>query len=123
MSDPTVPSHTNAPSFVPLYEELDAGIFDRKVSHAIAQTALAVVNAGEKTKKGRITIELEIERIGEGAQVNMTHTLTYVRPTLRGKTQETDKTQTLLYVSKGGKMTITPDTQLDLIPRTRREVI
>lgn len=118
MSDPQT-----APGFTPLFEELDAGIFDRKVSHAIAQTALAVVNADDRKKTGRVTIEFEIERIGEGAQVGMTHKLTYARPTLRGKIQETDSTQTLLYVGKGGKLTITPDTQLDLIPKTRREVV
>lgn len=118
MSDPL-----SAPEFTAVYEELDAGIFDRKVSHAMAQTAMAVVNADDKNKKGRVTIEYEIERIGDGAQINMTHKLTYVRPTLRGKVQETDSTQTLLYVGKGGKMTITPDTQMDLIPKTRREVV
>lgn len=112
-----------APEFTAVFEELDGGIFDRKVSHAMAQTAMAVVNAEDKSKKGTVTLEFEFERIGEGAQINMAHTIKFTRPTLRGKIQETDKTQTLLHVGKGGKMTITPDTQMDLIPRTRREVV
>lgn len=115
--------HTNAPGFVDIFEELDAGIFDRKVSSAIAQTALAVVNAESKKQTGKVTIEFNIERIGEGAQVNMTHKLTYSKPTTRGKVMETNETQTLLYVGKGGKMTVTPDTQLDLISKTQREVV
>lgn len=114
---------TNAPGFVEVFEELDAGIFDRKVSHAIAQVALAVVNAESRKQTGRVTLEFNIERIGEGAQVNMTHKLAYSKPTLRGKVNETDETQTLLYVGKGGKMTVTPDTQLDLIQKTSREVV
>ena len=112
----------NAPSFIDVFEELDAGIFDRKVSHAIAQVALAVVNAESRKQTGKVTLEFNIERIGEGAQVNMTHKVTYSKPTLRGKANETDETQTLLYIGKGGKMTITPDTQLDLIQKTTREV-
>lgn len=114
---------TSAPGFVEVFEELDAGIFDRKVSHAIAQTALAVVNAESRKQTGKITLEFNIERIGEGAQVNMVHKLTYQKPTLRGKVNETDETQTLLYVGKGGKLTVTPDTQLDLIQKTAREVV
>lgn len=118
MTDPT-----KAPSFVDVFEELDAGILDRKVSAALAQTALAVVNAESRKQTGKVTLEFEIARIGEGAQVTMSHKLSYARPTLRGKVQETDTTQTLLYVGKGGKLTITPDTQLDLIHKTQREVV
>lgn len=115
--------HTNAPSFVDVFEELDAGILDSKVSAALAQTALAVVNAESRKQTGKVTLEFEITRIGEGAQVHMSHKLSYTRPTLRGKAQETDTTETLLYVGKGGKLTVTPDTQLDLIQKTQREVV
>lgn len=118
MTDPT-----KAPGFIEVFEELDAGIFERKVAHAISQTALAVVNAESRKQTGKVVLEFNIERIGEGAQVNMTHKLTYQKPTLRGKATETDETQTLLYVGKGGKMTVTPDTQLDLIQKTHREVV
>ncbi|WP_059759075.1 hypothetical protein [Thiobacillus denitrificans] len=82
-----------------------------------------MVNAESKKQTGKVTLEFNIERIGEGAQVNMTHKLTYAKPTMRGKASETDETQTLLYVGKGGKMTVTPDTQLDLISKTQREVV
>lgn len=115
--------HTNAPSFVDVFEELDAGILHIKASTALAQTALAVVNAESRKQTGKVTIEFEIARIGEGAQVQMSHKLSYTKPTLRGKAQETDSTQTLLYVGKGGKLTVTPDTQLDLIQKTQREVV
>lgn len=113
----------HAPSFVDVFEELDAGILDRKVSAALAQTAMAVVNAENRKHTGKVTLEFELARIGEGAQVTMTHKLTYTRPTLRGKTQEIDTTETLLYVGKGGKLTVTPDTQIDLIPKVKREVV
>lgn len=118
MTDPL-----NAPGFVDVLEELDAGIFHRKTSHAVAQVALAVVNAESRKQTGKVTLEFNIERIGEGAQVNMTHKLAYQKPTLRGKVNETDETQTLLYVGKGGKMTVTPDTQLELIGKTQREIV
>lgn len=116
-------STTTAPDFTEVFEELDAGIFGRKVSHALSETAMAVVNAESRKQTGKLTLEFNIERIGEGAQVNMTHKLTYQKPTLRGKVNETDETQTLLYVGKGGKLTVTPDTQLDLIQKTQREVV
>lgn len=113
---------TGAPGFVPVLEELDAGIFERKIAQALAETARSVVNADSKKQSGKITIELDLTRIGEGAQVQMTHKLTYARPTLRGKIQETDTTQTLLYVGRGGKLTITPDTQTEMFAKQPREV-
>lgn len=113
---------TNAPGFIAVLEELDAGIFERKIAHALAETARAVVNADSKKQSGKITIEFDLARIGEGAQVQMTHKLSYARPTLRGKIQETDTTQTLLYVGKAGKLTVTPDTQLEIFQKQQREV-
>ena len=115
-------NETKAPGFVPVLEELDAGIFERKIAHALAETARAVVNAESKKQSGKITIELELTRIGEGAQVQMQHKLSYARPTLRGKIQETDTTETLLYVGKGGKLTVTPDTQMEIFTKQPREV-
>lgn len=111
------------PDFVPVFEELDAGLFSRKVAAAIAETALAVVNAESAKQTGEVALEFKIARIGEGAQISMTHRLKFSRPTRRGKRSENDVTLTLLYVGKGGKLTVTPDTQIDLFKKEERKVV
>ena len=57
--------HTNAPSFVDVFEELDAGILHRKASTALAQTALALRTEYEKTALHRMGIPMEraLERV------------------------------------------------------------
>jgi len=81
-----------------------------------------VVNSDDAKKTGKITIELTLERIGNGAQINMAHKLTYKRPLARGNIVETNETSTLVYCGKGGALTITPDTQLNLIAKIERQV-
>lgn len=111
------------PGFIPVLEEMDAGLFAQKIASALAETAVAVVNAERKDQKGTISIELDIARVGEGAQVSISHTLTFKRPTKRGHVGEKNKTETLFYVGRGGKLTVTPDTQMELIARQAREVV
>ncbi|MDA8258028.1 MAG: hypothetical protein M0Z99_20790 [Betaproteobacteria bacterium] len=95
--------------------DLDAGLFVRKLSRAMADTAMAVVSQDGRAKKGRVTITLDIERLNaDGTQVNVTHTLAYSRPTKRGKATEEDTTATLMYVGGNGAMTLLPFKQNDL---------
>ena len=112
-----------SPNFVAVLEELDAGYFNQRISAALAATAVAVVNNENKAKTGSVIIELKLSRIGEGAQIRMGHRLSYKSPTKRGYVSESDETETLLYVGRGGKMTVTPDTQMDLIAKQPREVV
>ncbi|MDL2098840.1 hypothetical protein KC966_11750 [Proteus terrae] len=99
---------TNVPDFL---SELDAGVFENKVSVALNDVALGVLNNGGK---GKVIIELDIERLSnstEEKRVEITHKLKFTAPTLRGKRTEDDATKTPMYVGKGGKLTIMQEDQ------------
>ncbi len=103
--------------------DLDAGLFVRKLSRAMADTAMAVVSQDGRAKKGRVTITLDIERLNaDGTQVNVTHTLAYSRPTKRGKATEEDTTATLMYVGGNGALTLLPYKQDDLFGKPERHI-
>jgi hypothetical protein len=92
-------------------QELDAGIFVNKVTEALRKVALGVVN---HNKKGTVTIQLDIDRIGESDSVQVKHTVKYNQPTLRGKLVEDNTTSTPLHVSRFGDLSISPLSQADL---------
>lgn len=98
-------------SFSQLLDDLDAGIFDQKVTAAVAEAALGVVTTG---KKGKVVITLDIKRIGDSNQVEMTHGLRYIKPTNKGKVTEEDTTATPLHVSARGHLSLFPATQQSL---------
>lgn len=92
-------------------EELDAGLFQTKIQKAIGSVALGVVNS---RKKGTVTVTFTMTQIGDSNQVNMTHQIKHTVPTPKGKVSEEHATQTALYVSGQGKLTLFPDTQTSL---------
>lgn len=98
--------------------DLDGGVFDQKLSQAVRDAALRVANHENGNVKGKVTVELQISRIGESRQVTMAHKLASTVPTKRGKKSEEDLTQTPLHVGRGGRLTITPDTQTDMFNAT-----
>lgn len=91
--------------------DLGAGVFVQKVSKALADVALGVVEHG---RKGRVTLTLELERIGESHQVNVKHTVAFRQPTLRGTRQEDDATETPMFVGRGGRLSFVPESQGDM---------
>jgi hypothetical protein len=104
------------PDFGVTLSELDAGILLSKLSKVTAQVALGVI---EHNKKGQIVLTIDMTRIGESAQVNVKHKISYTRPTLRGDTSENDTTQTPMHVNKLGHLSVSPDTQLDIFKPQR----
>lgn len=98
--------------------DLDAGIFLNKVSAALRDTAIGVV---ENNRKGKVVLELSLEQQGDSNQVLMTHKLKYDKPTRRGKVIEEDATSTPLWV--GGKgLSMLPDaSQQDLFTHSKTE--
>jgi hypothetical protein len=94
--------------------EMDAGVFIAKVSRALADTALAVIEHDDSRKKGKVTLEFEFERIANSAQVNISHTLKMARPTRRGRATEQDTTATPFYVGARGRLSVMPFAQTDL---------
>lgn len=94
--------------------ELDAGAFMSKVAHALCEVAAGTVDNGDKGKKGSVALTFTVQRVGESNQVSIDHKLAYKRPTRRGHSTEEDTTATLMHVSRGGRMSIAPETQTDM---------
>ena len=106
------------PDFIETLNELDAGIITSKLSRVVADVALGVVEHG---KKGKIVLTLDLDRIGETAQLTVAHKINYVKPTFRGKATEEETTATPMYVNKNGYLSIAPDTQLDLFKNINQQ--
>lgn len=92
-------------------EELDAGILMSKLTRAAADVALGVI---QHNKKGKVMLTLNLDRIGESAQVNVSHKVSYTKPTTRGQATEEDTTTTPMHVNQNGHLSIAPDNQLDI---------
>ncbi len=98
-------------SFSELLDDLDAGIFEQKITTALAEAALGVVTTG---KKGKVVITLDLKRIGDSNQVELMHGLRYIKPTGKGKVTEEDNTATPLHVGTRGHLSLFPATQQSL---------
>lgn len=96
---------TNVNDFI---DELGAGVFSEKLAHALSDCALGTLNCGDMKKRGKVTIEFTLARIGENSQLMVSHKLGYVKPTRRGKSSEEETDETPMHVGKGGVMSITP---------------
>ena len=83
--------------------ELDGGQFERQLSIALSVVAAKVVDFD---KKGRVTIELDIEKIAGTFQVRVGHKLKFTHPTGTGKASEETGGATVLHVGKYGKLSI-----------------
>ena len=92
-----------APDVGELVTDLEAGMFERSLSVAMSQTALSVMLHG---KKGKVSIEFEIDNIPGTSQVRVGHTIKYARPTASGKSSEEVNGATVLHVGKGGRLSL-----------------
>ena len=88
--------------------DLDAGMLEKKMAATLSNIAAAVIDTG---KQGELSIGLKIKQIGSSHQVQVTHKISMVKPTWRGKETEEDTTATPMHVGRGGDMTFFPDTQ------------
>lgn len=97
--------------FVDLIGELNAGVLLQQLNAALSDVALGTVLYGDKGKSGEVTLKLKLSRIGESSQVSMKHSLSFSKPTTRGKASEEATTETPLYVHRGGKLAVMPEDQ------------
>lgn len=95
---------TNIPDF---FGELDGGVFETKLSAVLNDVATGVLN---NRAKGKVTVTFEISPFDDN-RVKITHKLSSVRPTARGKSSEEDTTETPMYVNRGGKLTVLQEDQ------------
>jgi len=93
------------PDITTLLADLNGGVFLEQVEAAVREAALGVAITG---KKGHVTIKLNLTRIGESNQVECKHTLSFDRPTAKGRRTEESSTSTPLYVSGKGELSLFP---------------
>lgn len=91
-----------------LFNDLDAGAFAQRLSIALRETALGTVSTG---KKGKVSITIDLARIGDSSQVNAVHSIKYAKPTAKGRVVEEATTSTPLYVTTGGTLSLFLDKQ------------
>jgi hypothetical protein len=95
--------------------DLDGGVFSTKLSVALSQVAAATV---DHDREGKVTIELSFKKIPGTAQVHCAHLLKFTKPTLDGKASEEEKRTTALHVGKFGKLSLAPENQLSMFPKS-----
>lgn len=100
-------------------EDLDGGVFDRKLSIALSQVAAACI---DNEKAGEVNIKFAFKRIPGTSQVHCEHTLKFSKPTMDGKTSEEETRTTPLHVGKFGRLTLAPENQMEFIDRKTGEI-
>ena len=95
--------------FQTMVGDLNAGVFAQQVGRALSDVSAGVVDTG---KKGRVTITFDIKRIGEAAQVNISHKVAFKRPTTRGEATEVTTSDTPMYVGARGVLSLMPGAQM-----------
>lgn len=98
-----------------LFGELDAGVFIQKATRGLAEVALGAVTTG---KAGKVVLTFDLKQIGTSNQVNVHHSIKYVKPTSNGRITEENKTETPVYVGVGGVLSVLPDKQKPLFDKS-----
>lgn len=94
--------------------DLDAGLFERKLSTALSQVAAAVV---DRDRVGEVSVKFSLKKIPGTSQVHVAHQIKYVRPTENGKASEEDERTTPMHVGKYGRLSFVPENQMTFMTR------
>jgi hypothetical protein len=94
--------------------DLDAGLFERKLSAALSMTAAAVV---DRDRVGEVSVSFKLKKIPGTCQVHVEHQIKFSRPTEHGKVSEEDTRTTPMHVGKYGKLSLAPENQMSFMDR------
>lgn len=94
-------------------ECLDAGTLEPRLAHIISDVATATREFGDKKRKGKIVLTLEVVPYGNGAEIDVKGNLEFKRPTSRGSMGENLGFNSRFYVNEKGNVTDYPDKQID----------
>ena len=94
--------------------ELGAGELESMATHALRDVVKAVRDQDGTRVKGKLVIDLTLERSKGTGQLLVTHKLSYVMPTDTGKLSEDASGDTLMYASQNGDLSILPDRQFTM---------
>ena len=119
MSNPQTQSTSAATDVAEFIQDLDGGTFDRALSVALSQVAASVV---DHNKVGKVAVQFDLKKVEGTAQVTVSHKLVYTRPTRDGKASEEETRNTVLHVGRFGRLSLVPESQLDLIARNGEPV-
>lgn len=103
---------TDLPDFI---NDLDGGVFAEKVSRALSDVAGGVIDTD---KNGEVTLKFKLGRIGNSYRVGIKHTLTYKVPERNGNYSQENTTESVMHVNRGGRMSVFPEDQGQLLTRT-----
>ena len=97
------------------FSDLNAGVFEQQVAHALSEVAAAVI---DNAMAGKVSLQFDIRQISNSTQVAVKHKLSYQRPTKNGKRSEESTHETPMYVGKEGKLSFFPENQNQLFTKT-----
>lgn len=98
-------------TIVDVINDLDAGVFGQKLQAALHSVAEGVVGYG---KVGKVSVTFDLKQIASSNQVEVTHKLSFSRPTANGRSTEENTTKTPMHVGVRGKLTLFPESQPEL---------
>ena len=104
-------------------QDLEAGVFDEKVSRVLSEVAAAVVNHGENGKTGKVVLTFDMSRLGKGSQVMIKHKIETVVPHARGKFTDSDLGETPMYVGRKGTISFFMPDQSQMFDKQGRPAI
>lgn len=93
---------TNVTEFI---QDLDVGNFKEKFGAVLSEVAIGVMRSETGAAKGKVTAEFEITMLSS-EKVNVKSKLKFVKPTSRGILSEEDTTETPMYISRSGELSI-----------------
>lgn len=83
--------------------DLDGGQFEVMLSTALSRVAAAVV---DHERKGKVAVTFDISKIAGTHQVRIAHSVKFSNPTSMGTQSEEVETATVLFVGKGGALSL-----------------
>lgn len=95
-------------------QALGAGVVMAQLETLLSSCASGVMHNGDGKKKGKITLELQLCKIGDSiSQMAIASKVSHVTPTGNGKKSEESTSETVMYVGKGGRITENPPKEED----------
>ena len=91
--------------------DLDGGELERKMSLALSRVAAATV---DNDRVGEVDVRFIFKRIAGTNQVHVQHLLKFTKPTMNGKASEEETRSTPMHVGKFGRLTLAPESQIDM---------
>lgn len=92
-------------------DELDGGCLKAKIEACLNDIAQAVDHT---QGAGTLTLKLDIKSRKGRSAVDISHTITAKKPTMRGDNCTTDKEKTPMYVGRHGRVTLFEENQDDM---------